>query len=138
VEISNSVNGVTAMVSMDRGRLVQVFQNLVQNAIEHSPPGTQVAIDACEVRESGRPWIECSVRDSGPGFRKEDLPRIFEPFYTRRRGGTGLGLSIVQRIADEHSGRIRVGNQPEGGLAHLRTALQDCGPPLRESRDCSV
>ncbi|CAM4162836.1 ATP-binding protein [Corallococcus exiguus] len=51
----------------------------------------------------------------GPGFKSEDLPHVFEPFFSKRRGGTGLGLSIVQRILEEHQGRIRLSNHPQGG-----------------------
>jgi signal transduction histidine kinase len=97
----------------DRQRVVQVFQNLVQNAIQHSPPGARVSIEAGPAPEGRGVW--CAVRDAGPGFAPEDLRRIFEPFYTRRQGGTGLGLSIAQRIVEQHGGHIEAGNHPEGG-----------------------
>jgi signal transduction histidine kinase len=55
------------------------------------------------------------VEDEGNGFRTEDIPHVFEPFYSKRRGGTGLGLSIVERLVDQHGGRVRAENRPEGG-----------------------
>lgn len=115
VKVANSTRRRLPPVLMDRRRLLQVFQNLIENAIQHSPRGGVVAVAAKVLVEEGRPWIDCTIMDSGPGFREEDLPRIFEPFYTKRREGTGLGLSIVQRIVEEHGGRIGAGNRPEGG-----------------------
>ncbi len=102
-------------VRMDRPRLRQVFQNLVQNAVEHTPRGGRVLVSVEREVCEGRPGVRCCVRDSGPGFAPADLPRVFEPFFSRRRGGTGLGLSIVQRIVEQHSGRAWAANHPEGG-----------------------
>ncbi|MGH9759445.1 MAG: sensor histidine kinase, partial [Blastocatellia bacterium] len=115
VRLENKVIRPLAPVMIDRSRVVQVFQNLIENAIQHSPPGSAVTVEAEEVRKDNVVWVNCLVRDMGPGFREDDLPRIFEPFFTRRRGGTGLGLSIVQRIVEEHGGRIFVSNHPGGG-----------------------
>jgi signal transduction histidine kinase len=111
-----SMDGVPSdlpAVFADRSRAVQVFQNLMQNAIDHAPPGTRVALEAGASPERRSVW--CAVRDAGPGFAPEDLRRLFEPFYTRRQGGTGLGLSIAQRIVEQHGGRIEARNHPDGG-----------------------
>jgi len=88
---------------------------LIRNAIQHSSPGATVYVEAGEISMDNRLWIECRVKDSGPGFQVEDIPRIFDPFFTKRRGGTGLGLSIAQRVAQEHGGKIAAGNRSEGG-----------------------
>jgi signal transduction histidine kinase len=113
VEIENNVGPEAGEVAMDAGRLAQVFQNLIENAVQHSPMGGKVRIDA------RRTPTHAAVRvtDSGPGFRPEDLGRIFEPFFSRRRGGTGLGLSIVQKIVEQHRGTIEAANRPEGGAS---------------------
>jgi signal transduction histidine kinase len=100
---------------MDAPRLSHAIENLITNALQHSKPEQSVSVVARSVRDGGRTWIECSVRDHGPGFDPLDLPKIFQPFFTRRRGGTGLGLSIVQRIVDEHGGTVSAENAEHGG-----------------------
>jgi signal transduction histidine kinase len=104
VHIVGNGGGSSSLVRMDRARLSRVFQNLMQNAIQQSPRGASARIDTREVREGGQSWLECAVVDGGPGFNEDDLPRVFEPFFSRRKGGTGLGLSIVQRIVEAHGG----------------------------------
>ena len=96
-------------------RLTQVFRNLIENAIQHTPRGGVVGIQAKTREDRGSRWLECRVTDSGPGFPPEDLEKIWEPFYTKRKGGTGLGLALVQRIVEEHSGSVSARNNPGGG-----------------------
>jgi signal transduction histidine kinase len=98
-------------ILMDEARLTRAFENLITNAVQHSEPGGRVVVSASHDGE----FITCTVRDYGSGFDEADLPRIFQPFYTKRRGGTGLGLSIVQRIMEEHGGTVRAENAPAGG-----------------------
>jgi signal transduction histidine kinase len=115
VELLDAVPGGLPQVPMDAKRIGQVLQNLIENAIQHTGPGGRVMVTAAVSAEHGQELVVCSVLDDGSGFREQDLPRIFEPFFTRRRGGTGLGLSIVARIVEEHGGRVTAANRPEGG-----------------------
>jgi PAS domain S-box-containing protein len=115
VEVENLVakDGVTLLI--DRSRLQQVFENLIDNAVQHSPSGSRVRIRSRPVEQAGRRWIELLVEDEGRGFPPQDLDHVFDPFFTAREGGTGLGLSIVQRIVEEHSGKVSAANRPDGG-----------------------
>jgi signal transduction histidine kinase len=112
-------------LALDRNRAVQVFQNLLENAIQHSPPGGRVVLRAERAEGWKRQGVRFAVEDSGPGLRAEDLERIFEPFFTRRRGGIGLGLSIVQRIVEQHEGEIAAANRPGGGTVMAVTLPLD-------------
>jgi signal transduction histidine kinase len=102
-------------VLADRARVSQVLQNLIENAVHFSPQGGRVEVALESDGDVPEGWVECAVRDSGPGFDPTDLSRLFEPFFTRRRGGTGLGLSIVKRIVYDHGGEVAAENHESGG-----------------------
>jgi signal transduction histidine kinase len=94
----------------------------------------QKIVEAKAIREGGKDWIVCVIKDPGPGFQTKDLPRIFEPFFTRRRGGTGLGLPIVQRLVEAHEGMIYVANHPEGG-AMVTIRFPVAAPQVNKARE---
>jgi len=99
--------------------LISAIENVVRNAVRHSPPNSEVHI-AIERAEND---ITISVSDTGTGVGDEDLPRIFEPFYRTRESsesgnldGTGLGLAIARRAINLHGGQISARNGANGGL----------------------
>ena len=112
-------------IPLDRTRMLQVFKNLLENAVQYTPQGGWVGVES----KLAGDWVELRFRDSGPGLGDVAPRRLFEPFYTEREGGTGLGLAIVQRIVTEHGGEIEAGDHPEGG-AEFRVRL-----PVAESED---
>ncbi len=106
-------------VLMDTQAIGRVFNNLISNALRHTPANGLVSI---RVRRAGT-GVEVSVSDTGEGIRSQDLPRIFERFYrgdaSRSRnsgmGGAGLGLAIAQGIVRAHGGEIQVQSKPGKG-----------------------
>ncbi|MEH7545081.1 MULTISPECIES: two-component system histidine kinase PnpS [Bacillaceae] len=94
----------------DLDRLKQVFINLINNAITYTPADGVVSINLLDSDDK----VRISVKDTGVGIRKEDIPRIFERFYrvdrarSRNSGGTGLGLAIVKHLMEAHHGSISV------------------------------
>lgn len=114
VELRHEGRESAPVVEVDRGRMVQVFVNLLENALQHSPRGGVVAVRHLPLAEGKTRVL---IEDDGPGFGTSDLQRIFEPFFTKRPGGTGLGLSIVQRIVEQHEGEVAAKNRPGGGGA---------------------
>ncbi len=103
------------VLPLNARRMHQVFRNLLENAIHHSPEGSEVTVRGRRETREDHPWWVLTVEDQGPGFAPETQARAFEPFFTRRKGGTGLGLSIVKRVVEEHGGSVELGNRPEGG-----------------------
>jgi hypothetical protein len=104
---------LTALV--DAGRLRQVVDNLLQNAVRFAPSGSEIVVRAAARGQD----VLLDVTDSGPGFPVEFLPHAFERFSrpdsARAGGGAGLGLSIVQAIAVAHGGRASLRNERQGG-----------------------
>jgi PAS domain S-box-containing protein len=114
VTLTEDIAPETPQLEMDASRMEQVLVNLVMNAIQHSPRGGTVHVEA-RLASGPSPALELSVEDAGAGLAASDLPHLFEPFFSRRKGGTGLGLSIVQRIVEAHGGRIVAANRGSGG-----------------------
>ena len=105
----------TEPLSADRDRLLQVFSNLVGNALKFTPEGGRIDVSA---KPNSARRVTFEVKDTGPGIAPEDLPRLFEPFWQAHDGaslGTGLGLSIVRGIVEAHGGKIHVESKPGEG-----------------------
>lgn len=103
-------------VSGDRGQVSQVVQNLLINAVQAMPDGGRISVTARNMTTDGMDstpltpgdYVEVTVADSGPGIAEEDLPRVFEPYYTTKSTGTGLGLTSAYSIIRRHGGHIDV------------------------------
>jgi two-component system OmpR family sensor kinase len=106
-------------VDGDAERLRQVLDNLIGNALQHTPRGSAVTLTVAE--QAGQ--AQLTVTDSGPGMTADQASHVFERFYrtdrarTRARGGTGLGLSIAAALTAAHAGTITVDTQPGRGAA---------------------
>lgn len=99
--------------------LYRALENVVRNALHHTPPETTVTVTAYQNKVSN--MLHVTVDDQGSGVPPEELDLIFEPFQRSSKGindrhGYGLGLAIARRAIDSHSGSIRAINRPEGGL----------------------
>jgi two-component system, OmpR family, sensor kinase len=113
--------GEPAEVAASVEDLAAMLDNLIENALNYSPPGTEVTIGW---RADGSS-VRIAVADQGAGIDQHERDRVFERFYRGEasRGGapgTGLGLSVVEALANRWEGEVRIGNRPEGGaLAEL-------------------
>lgn len=117
-------------MQIDRTRIDQALDNLVRNAITHTPDGGSIAVRARQSTDKhGHAWVSLEVADSGPGFGPDDLTRVFDRFYradtsrSRAHGGTGLGLAIVRGIARAHGGEAVARNNADGPGATVSLRL---------------
>jgi two-component system OmpR family sensor kinase len=121
----------------DGRRLEQALQNLVANAVRHTPRGGRISLSAEPAgRQNGR--VRLTVRDTGPGIAPEHLPLIFDRFYKadasreHQAAGSGLGLSIVKAIVERHGGTITASSQADG-----RVSGGDAARPIVSGADAA-
>jgi signal transduction histidine kinase len=110
--------GSSRTLSLDRARIDRALHNVVRNAIEAAPRGGHVWV---ATRDDPHSTV-AMVDDDGEGFPPEDRPRLFELFFTKKRGGTGLGLPLARRAVLDHGGELEVLDRPGGGarvVVHL-------------------
>jgi signal transduction histidine kinase len=104
-------------VWMNASKVGRVLSNLISNALQYTPEGGKVHVQAARNGEA----VEVVVKDSGPGFAEQDISRIFEKFYrgeqarSRTTGGAGLGLAIARGIIDAHGGKMWAENEDDSG-----------------------
>jgi signal transduction histidine kinase len=123
IRLEGSLEPGTDPVTMDAPRIGRVLNNLVGNALRHTPAGGKVEILA---RRNGS-RVEVTVADTGEGIRPEDIPHVFEQFYrgdksrSRATGGSGLGLAIARGIIAAHGGEIHMESAPSAGTRFIFT-----------------
>jgi signal transduction histidine kinase len=131
--------GPEAVVAASEEDLAAILDNLTENALNYSPPGTTVTLGWTIDGQT----IRIAVLDEGPGLAPDEGERVFQRFYrgSASQGGasgTGLGLAVVESLAARWGGEVTLTNRPEGGaraevaLESLRT-LPTADPPLDES-----
>ena len=118
------------VVTGNSDRLIQVFVNLLRNALYAIRPSGRIVVNSRHLNRNAQSWISVTVEDDGPGIPSDVLPEIFEAFVSSRldANGTGLGLTVAEGIVHQHGGTIAASNRVEGG-ACLEVAL-----PVSEPR----
>lgn len=116
-------------VTGQRDELIQLFQNLIHNAIKYGRRGGHVWLILASApgrsRRGAGSMVSVTVRDDGEGIPREAIPRLTERFYrvdvkrSREKGGTGLGLAIVKHIINRHQGRLQIESQPGKGSSFI-------------------
>ena len=112
VKVVERVEDDMPWIRGDAQQLKQVFLNLILNANQAMPEGGTLTVSTRRLKKG---WVAVDIADTGVGIPESDRPRIFDPFYSTKRGGTGLGLPIARRIVEEHGGQIGFQSKPDGG-----------------------
>jgi PAS domain S-box-containing protein len=125
-ELKLALSSQLPNISADRVRIRQILNNLLTNSFEalEGKVGARIEIET-QLSEEGQKHgasVAISVTDNGPGFQRDLIGTVFDPYVTSKPKGTGLGLAIVKKIVEEHGGRIEADNQRTGG-ARIRILL---------------
>ena len=99
-------------MNMDRNKMRQVLFNLFENGIQHGGEEPRLEVFIQYLSLADPPEIHLVIKDNGSGISRENLRKVFDPFFTTRKKGTGLGLSIVRKVIHDHGGRISVESHP--------------------------
>jgi len=129
----NNLVAAHGEVAGNPDRLMQLFLNLLRNALNAVAPGGSISVSSHFDSQEPGAWVHVLVEDDGPGIPADVLPNIFEAFVTSRLDarGTGLGLTVAEGIAHQHGGSISATNRPGGG-ARLEVRLPRAGAATAE------
>ena len=114
VEVKSVLKDDLPEIAVDRDRILQVFYNILVNAIRYSPAKGSIKVSTDIVKKQEDTWLKVSFKDHGPGISAEDLPHVFDHFYRadksrdRKSGGSGIGLAIVKQLVENHGGQVTV------------------------------
>ena len=117
VELTLDLDEQLPPISADRMRIRQILNNLVTNSIEalEGHDDARIEIETRLAEDGAKHIASIVVGDNGPGFQRDLIGTVFDPYVTSKPKGTGLGLAIVKKIVEEHGGRIEADNRPLGG-----------------------
>ncbi|MBN1479760.1 PAS domain S-box protein [candidate division KSB1 bacterium] len=114
---------------IDRGQIRQVIHNLILNSAQAMPSGGAIGVSAKNVHSKNfrrlqhlnpGPYVQISIKDNGVGIPKNELPKIFDPYYTTKKNGSGLGLTVAYSIIKKHDGLLVVDSKPgKGTIVHI-------------------
>ncbi len=112
-------------IPVDHEKIEQALINVLLNALEALPTGGSIEIVTRLSRKGGRAW-QVEIIDDGPGINPEDLPYVFDPFFSNKKKGTGLGLSNVKKIVEAHGGTGELAlRKPQGTRVSFRLPLRE-------------
>ena len=138
ISLDTSLLPSSVFAAVDRMRLAQTLQNLLTNALQHTPAGGVITLSLRAEEETAM----ITVADNGDGIASEDISHVFDRFYrvdknqTRDTGGVGLGLAIAQALVEAHDGKIEVASAGVGQGSYIYHSAAS-GAGRASSRDCS-